>query len=110
MTIVRNDTTPTRSTISMPSGSFVAYYRVSTAAQGRSGLGLEAQENAVLGFLNGGRWELKASYTEVESGGRDDRPELAKALAACRRHRAKLVVAKLDRLARDAFFLLGLKK
>lgn len=93
----------------MPSGSFVAYYRVSTAAQGRSGLGLEAQENAVLTYLNGGSWHLKAAYTEVESGGRADRPELAKALAACRRHRAQLIVAKLDRLSRDARFLLNLK-
>ena len=56
--------------LAMPSGSFVAYYRVSTAAQGRSGLGLEAQENAVLTYLNGGSWHLKAAYTEVESGGR----------------------------------------
>lgn len=90
-------------------GRFVAYYRVSTARQGRSGLGLEAQQQAVLDFLNGGRWELVAEYREVESGKINGRPELAKALAACRVYKATLVVAKLDRLSRDAAFLLNLK-
>ncbi len=93
----------------MVSGAFVAYFRVSTARQGRSGLGLEAQENAVLTYLNGGNWQLKASFTEVESGGNDDRPELARALAACRMYGARLIVAKLDRLSRDARFLMNLK-
>jgi DNA invertase Pin-like site-specific DNA recombinase len=93
----------------MATGAFVAYYRVSTVRQGRSGLGLEAQENAVLTYLNGGNWQLKASFTEVESGGNDARPELAKALAACRRFGARLIVAKLDRLSRDARFLMDLK-
>lgn len=93
----------------MASGHFVAYHRVSTSRQGRSGLGLEAQQAAVLDYLNGGRWQLKASFTEVESGGNDARPELAKALAACRMYGARLIVAKLDRLSRDARFLMNLK-
>ena len=91
----------------MANGRFVAYYRVSTVAQGRSGLGLEAQREAVTSFLNGGSWELSATFTEVESGKANDRPELAKALATCRRTGATLVVAKLDRLARNARFLLS---
>ena len=81
-------------------GKFVAYYRVSTVRQGRSGLGLEAQQQTVLDFLNGGRWQLVAEHTEVESGAANERPQLARALAACRIHRATLVVAKLDRLSR----------
>jgi DNA invertase Pin-like site-specific DNA recombinase len=91
-------------------GVFVAYYRVSTAKQGASGLGLEAQREAVRAFLNGGSWTLAAEFTEVESGKLNDRPELAKALQACRVYGAKLVIAKLDRLSRDAHFLLGLEK
>lgn len=90
-------------------GKFIAYYRVSTVRQGRSGLGLEAQRAAVLSYLNGGSWELIAEVTEVESGRRSDRPQLAAALAACRLHGATLVIAKLDRLSRDAAFLLGLQ-
>lgn len=88
---------------------FVAYYRVSTERQGQSGLGLEAQRKAVLDYLNGGRWKLIAEHTEVESGKHNDRPELAKALAACRVHGATLVVAKLDRLSRNAAFLMKLR-
>lgn len=91
-------------------GVFIAYYRVSTAKQGASGLGLEAQREAVRTFLNGGSWTLAAEFTEVESGKRSDRPELTKALQACRVYGAKLVIAKLDRLSRDAHFLLGLEK
>jgi DNA invertase Pin-like site-specific DNA recombinase len=91
-------------------GMFIAYYRVSTERQGRSGLGLNAQRKAVADFLNGGRWELLEEFVEVESGKRSDRLELAKALKACRARRATLVIAKLDRLARDAHFLLGLQK
>ncbi|HAD87199.1 MAG TPA: resolvase [Rhodospirillaceae bacterium] len=91
-------------------GKFVAYFRVSTDRQGRSGLGLEAQEQAVREYLNGGDWQLVATYTEVETGKNDDRPQLNKALRACRAHGATLVVAKLDRLARNAHFLLGLEK
>jgi DNA invertase Pin-like site-specific DNA recombinase len=87
------------------SGRFIAYYRVSTAKQGRSGLGREAQEASVKAYLNGGRWKLIAEFAEVESGKRSDRPELDKALAACRLHRAKLIVAKVDRLTRSVAFL-----
>jgi DNA invertase Pin-like site-specific DNA recombinase len=89
-------------------GKFVAYYRVSTDKQGRSGLGLEAQGQAVRDRLDGGSWQLVGEYTEVESGRHKARPELAKALAACKKHKAKLVVAKLDRLSRNAGFLLTL--
>jgi DNA invertase Pin-like site-specific DNA recombinase len=86
-------------------GKFVAYFRVSTDRQGRSGLGLEAQRKSVLDYLDGGRWELVDEFTEVESGKRSDRPELDKALAACKRHKAKLVIAKLDRLSRNLAFI-----
>jgi DNA invertase Pin-like site-specific DNA recombinase len=87
----------------------VAYYRVSTQEQGRSGLGLEAQRQAVLGLCQGRGWEVIAEHTEIESGKRSDRPELAKALDHARRTGAKLVVAKLDRLSRDAEFTLRLR-
>jgi DNA invertase Pin-like site-specific DNA recombinase len=89
-------------------GKFIAYYRVSTNKQGRSGLGLEAQREAVSGYLNGGRWTLVSELTEIESGKRSDRPELAKALSLCRLHRATLLVAKLDRLARNVAFVSAL--
>jgi DNA invertase Pin-like site-specific DNA recombinase len=86
-------------------GKFVAYYRVSTDKQGQSGLGLDAQRAAVMTYLNGGPWKLVAEHTEVETGKRADRPELQKALAACRKHKAKLVIAKLDRLSRNLAFI-----
>jgi DNA invertase Pin-like site-specific DNA recombinase len=89
-------------------GNFVAYYRVSTERQGRSGLGLEAQQKAVRDHLNGGNWGIVAEFTEVESGKRSDRPQLAAALAACRLRGAKLIIAKLDRLARNVHFVSGL--
>jgi len=94
----------------MTEGRFISYLRVSTESQGRSGLGLDAQRKAVTTFLNGGRWTLVAEVIEVESGKRDDRPRLAEALRLCRLHSAILVIAKLDRLSRDAHFLLGLQK
>ena len=84
---------------------FVAYYRVSTDKQGQSGLGLDAQRKAVADYLNGGACELVAEHTEVESGKRADRPELIKALEACRRQKARLVIAKLDRLSRNVAFI-----
>jgi DNA invertase Pin-like site-specific DNA recombinase len=94
----------------MAEGKFVSYLRVSTARQGRSGLGLEAQRKAVDDFLNGGDWRVIKEFVEVESGKKADRPELMKAFQACRLFGAKLVIAKLDRLSRDAHFLLGLEK
>ena len=87
------------------SGGFNAYYRVSTAKQGKSGLGIEAQCQAVAGYLNGGNWTIIAEFTEIESGKRADRPELDKALAAARLHRVPVVVAKVDRLTRSLSFL-----
>ncbi len=92
----------------MAIGNFVAYYRVSTDKQGKSGLGLEAQRVAVEDFLNGGNWDLVEEFTEVESGSRKDRPELERAMAACRKHKATLVIAKLDRLARNVAFVANL--
>jgi DNA invertase Pin-like site-specific DNA recombinase len=85
---------------------FVAYYRVSTDRQGQSGLGLDAQRAAVAGFI--GTRGLVAEFTEVESGKRNDRPQLAMALDLCRRHRTMLVIAKLDRLARNVAFIANL--
>ena len=91
-------------------GNFVSYYRVSTQQQGRSGLGLEAQKKAVMDYLNGGNWELIEEYIEIESGKNNDRPKLNEALERCRLTGSTLVIAKLDRLSRDAHFLLGLQK
>src|SRR4051812_33241968 len=85
---------------------FVAYYRVSTDRQGQSGLGLDAQRAAVAGFV--GARKLIAEFTEVESGRRADRPQLTAALDLCRRQRAMLVIAKLDRLARNVAFIANL--
>ena len=86
-------------------GKFVCYYRVSTARQGKSGLGLEAQRAAVATYLNGGNWQIVEEFTEIESGKNSDRPALDKALAAARLHRAALVVSKIDRLTRNVAFL-----
>lgn len=88
----------------------VAYYRVSTASQGRSGLGLEAQQHAVESLCASRDWEIIAPpFTEVESGKRADRPELAKALHRSKVTGAILVVAKLDRLSRNVAFLAALQ-
>jgi DNA invertase Pin-like site-specific DNA recombinase len=86
-------------------GKFIAYYRVSTDRQGKSGLGLEAQRQAVTTYLNGGDWKIIAEFTEVESGKRADRPQLDAALKAARLHRAAIVVSKVDRLTRSVAFL-----
>src|SRR5215210_7079288 len=92
----------------MAEGKFVAYYRVSTDRQGRSGLGLEAQRKAVEDYLNGGNWRLAAEVVEIESGRRNDRPKLAEALRLCRLHGSVLIIAKLDRLARNVAFISNL--
>src|SRR6266851_6105412 len=90
--------------------SFVSYLRVSTDRQGRYGLGIEAQRAAVTSYLAGFGAEPITEFVEVESGKRADRPELTRALTECRVRKATLVIAKLDRLARDAHFLLGLQR
>jgi DNA invertase Pin-like site-specific DNA recombinase len=92
-------------TVPAHQGKFVAYFRVSTDRQGKSGLGLEAQQKSVLDYLDGGRWDLVGEFTEIESGKHNDRPELEKALAACKKQKAKLVIAKLDRLSRNLAFI-----
>lgn len=86
----------------------IAYYRVSTAKQGASGLGLEGQEAAAAEYARATGGSILRAYTEVETGKRADRPELARALADCKRSKAVLVIAKLDRLARNVHFLSGL--
>ena len=72
----------------MANGHYIAYYRVSTTRQGQSGLGLEAQQQAVKQYLNGGNWQILAEFTEVESGKRNDRPKLAEAIELCKKHKA----------------------
>ncbi|MGZ8285361.1 MAG: recombinase family protein [Allosphingosinicella sp.] len=93
----------------MPQGKFVAYYRVSTAKQGRSGLGLDAQRKGVADYLNGGDWHLIGEFVEIESGKIDARPQLKEALSICELTGATLVVAKLDRLSRNVAFLAALQ-
>tara|TARA_R110002049_G_scaffold306707_2_gene505647 strand:+ start:1856 stop:2554 length:699 start_codon:yes stop_codon:yes gene_type:complete len=93
----------------MASGRFVSYLRVSTKRQGQEGLGIDAQRRAVEEFLNGGSWELIKEFIEVESGGNDQRVELEQAIATAKAHGAKLLIAKLDRLSRNASFLLSLR-
>ena len=94
----------------MLSAKQIAYYRVSTAKQGKSGLGLEAQKRAVADYLNGGAWELIGEFVEVESGKVDCRPQLNEALRMCKLTGATLVVAKLDRLSRNVAFLANLQE
>lgn len=89
----------------MSAGGFVSYYRVSTQKQGRSGLGLEAQKKAVADYLCEGGGSLLQEFVEIESGRRKDRPQLRAALEMCRRKKATLVIAKLDRLARNVAFV-----
>lgn len=92
----------------MTNAKFISYCRVSTQRQGQSGLGLEAQQEVVTRFLKGGAWLLTDQFVEVESGRKDSksRPQLAAALAACKAQGATLVIAKLDRLARNVRFFL----
>ncbi|WP_036249771.1 recombinase family protein [Methylobacter sp. BBA5.1] len=96
----------------MATGKFISYFRVSTQKQGQSGLGLEAQQAAVLNYLNGGQWELADEFVEVETGKGSDaldrRPQLKAAIDACRKQKATLIIAKLDRLARNVHFISGL--
>jgi DNA invertase Pin-like site-specific DNA recombinase len=92
----------------MEARPYIAYYRVSTHRQSRSGLGLEAQQQAVSVFLHGREELIIERFTEIESGRKNDRPQLAAALATCRKHKAVLVIAKLDRLARNVHFISGL--
>lgn len=90
---------------------FISYYRVSTQRQGRSGLGLEAQKASVKTYLAGlPDAELLAEYQDIESGAHDDRPELQKAISHCLASKATLIIAKLDRLSRNAAFLLRLQE
>ena len=89
----------------MAKGKFVSYLRVSTDKQGRSGLGLEAQREAVARYLNGGDWKVAAEYVETETGKRSERPKLSAALAHAKALGATLIVAKLDRLSRNVDFL-----
>lgn len=96
----------------MANGKFVAYYRVSTQKQGQSGLGLEAQQASVISYLNGGAWQLIGELIEVETGkganALEKRPKLRAALDICRKQGATLIIAKLDRLARNVHFVSGL--
>ena len=88
---------------------YIAYYRVSTVKQGQSGLGLEAQKSAVNDYLVSNNGELINEFTEVQSGKDNDRPQLDTALRKCRLMGATLLIAKLDRLSRNAAFLLNLR-
>lgn len=92
----------------MTAATYVSYLRVSTKEQGRSGLGLEAQREAVAKFLASKGGVLAQEFIEVESGKKSDRPQLAQALAMCRALGSELVVAKIDRLARNVHFVSGL--
>ena len=89
-------------------GKFISYLRVSTDKQGQSGLGIEAQRKAVDDYLNGGAWQLLREYVEIETGKRNDRPQLAAALAHAKATGATVVIAKWDRLARNVAFTAAL--
>jgi DNA invertase Pin-like site-specific DNA recombinase len=88
----------------------IGYIRVSTAKQGRSGLGQEAQQAALRRFAEAEGFAFLETFTEVESGGDDNRPELLRALESARKAKAPIVVAKLDRLSRDVHYISGLMK
>ena len=89
---------------------FVSYLRVSTDRQGKSGLGLEAQRHQVKQHLNSVGGDLVSELVEVESGKRNNRPKLQEAIALAKAYNATLIIAKLDRLSRNALFLLSLKE
>jgi hypothetical protein len=107
MPIEQGKPVETRLGRAMADGKWISHLRVSTDRQGKSGFGIEAQRSAVGDYLSGGNWSLVKEFVEVESGKRTDRSMLAEAIKACRIYGAKLVIAKLDRLSRDAHFLLG---
>ncbi|MBF9237462.1 recombinase family protein [Hymenobacter sp. BT683] len=88
--------------------NFVAYYRVSTVRQGESGLGLEAQQATVLRHVAANAGTISSEYIEVESGKKNNRPKLMAALAEAKATSSTLIIAKLDRLSRNASFLLSL--
>lgn len=90
--------------------AIIAYRRVSTEKQGRSGLGLEAQESVIAGYCRATGAQVIATFTDIESGKVDDRAQLAAAIEAAKLHRAKLVVATLDRLSRDVHYISGLMR
>lgn len=86
----------------------IAYFRVSTDRQGKSGLGLEAQHQAVHLFAQREGYQVTAEFTEIESGKKNNRPELLAALLQCKKHKATLIIAKLDRLGRNVAFIANL--
>ena len=90
--------------------NFCTYVRVSTKSQGLDGLGIAAQTDSVVGYVEKQGGVIIGQFAETESGAKDDRPQLAAALAMCRKTKATLLVARLDRLSRDAAFLITLKK
>ncbi len=92
----------------MTKTKYISYLRVSTDRQGKSGLGLEAQRKAVTDYIASGNAQLISEVLEVESGKLSDRPKLAEALALCKVHRARLIIAKIDRLARNVAFISNL--
>lgn len=91
----------------MADGNFVAYYRTSTRTQD---LGIEAQKAAVVSWLNGGKHQVIGEYEEHESGKNDERKQLQAAIALCKKRKATLVIAKMDRLSRDLAFIANLMK
>jgi DNA invertase Pin-like site-specific DNA recombinase len=88
----------------------IAYIRVSTQRQGRSGLGLEAQQAAIARFAEAEAFNLVETFTETESGADDDRPQLSAAIERARKVKGPVIVAKLDRLSRDVHYISGLMK
>lgn len=86
----------------------IAYFRVSTDRQGKSGLGLEAQHQAVHLFAQREGYQVTAEFTEIESGKKNNRPELLAALLHCKKDKATLIIAKLDRLGRNVAFIANL--